>query len=49
MKTYVGVDVQIQVFLTWALVRGEWPASRLDNFTPGKSPPTHWLGDWVGN
>jgi hypothetical protein len=24
MKTYVGVDVQIHVFLTSALIRGDW-------------------------
>jgi hypothetical protein len=29
MKTYGGVDVQIHVFLTSALVGGEWSASRL--------------------
>jgi hypothetical protein len=28
MKTYGGMDVQIRVFLTSALVGGEWLASR---------------------
>jgi hypothetical protein len=28
MKTYGGVDVQTHVFLTLALVLGEWSASR---------------------
>jgi hypothetical protein len=28
MNTYGGVDVQINIFLTWALVGGEWSASR---------------------
>jgi hypothetical protein len=39
MKTYRGVDIQIHVFLTPALVRGELSASRPGRFTPrGKSP-----------
>jgi hypothetical protein len=44
MKTYGEVDVYIHVFLTSALVGGEWSASRTGRFTPG----THWIGDWVG-
>jgi hypothetical protein len=43
MKTYVGVDVQIHIFLTSALVGGEWSASRPCCFTPG----THFIGGWV--
>jgi hypothetical protein len=43
MKVYGGVDVQIQISLTSALVGGEWSASRLCRFTPG----THWIGGWV--
>jgi hypothetical protein len=52
MKTYVGVDVQIHIFLTLALVGGEWSASR----PPGKSPrypfyrrlggPQSWSGQY---
>jgi hypothetical protein len=39
MKTYGGVDVQIHVFVTLALVGGEWSASRSCRFTRrGKSP-----------
>jgi hypothetical protein len=38
MKTYGGVDVLIHIFLTSALVGGEWSASRPCRFTPGKSP-----------
>jgi hypothetical protein len=38
MKKYGGVDVQIHVFLTSALVGGEWSDSRPGRFTPGKSP-----------
>jgi hypothetical protein len=34
MKAYRGVDVWIQVFLTSALVGGEWSASRLCRFNP---------------
>jgi hypothetical protein len=39
MKAYGGVDVQIHIFLTAALVGGEWSASCPSHFTPrGKSP-----------
>jgi hypothetical protein len=42
MKTYGGVNVQINVFLTSALAGGEWSASRPGRFTPGESaPPPH--------
>jgi hypothetical protein len=44
MKTYGGVYVQIHVFLTSALVGGEWSASRPGRFALG----THWIGGWVG-
>jgi hypothetical protein len=44
-----GVDVWIHVFLTPALVEGEWSASRPGRFTPGqRAPGTHWVGIWVG-
>jgi hypothetical protein len=36
MKIYAGEDVYIHVFLTSALVGGEWSASRLGGFNPGK-------------
>jgi hypothetical protein len=49
MKTYGGVDVQIHIFLTSALVGGEWSASRPGRFTPReRAPGTHWIGGWVG-
>jgi hypothetical protein len=49
MKMYGGVDVWIHIFLTSALVGGEWPASRPGLFTPGeRAPGTHWIGSWVG-
>jgi hypothetical protein len=49
VKTYGEVDVQIHVFLTSALVRGEWSASRPGRFTPSKKPlSVHSLGDWLG-
>jgi hypothetical protein len=49
MKTYRGVDVQIHVFLTSALVGGEWTASHRGCFIPEeRAPCTHWIGDWVG-
>jgi hypothetical protein len=34
MKVYGGVDVWIQIFLTSALVGGEWSASRPYSFNP---------------
>jgi hypothetical protein len=49
MKAYREVDVFIHVFLTSALVGGEWSASRPCRFTPRvKAPSTHWIGGWVG-
>jgi hypothetical protein len=49
MKTYGIVDVYIHVFLTSALVGGEWSALRPGRFTPGEGAPgTHWVGGWVG-
>jgi hypothetical protein len=36
MKTYVGDDVQINIFLTLALVEGERSASCPSCFTPRK-------------
>jgi hypothetical protein len=48
MKAYVGVDVHIHIFLTSALVGGEWSTSRPGRFTPGeRAPCTHWIGGWV--
>jgi hypothetical protein len=38
MKPYGGVEVQINVFLTLALVGGEWSVSRPGRFTPEKEP-----------
>jgi hypothetical protein len=48
MKAYLGVDVEIHIFLTSAIVGGE----RLDllpgRFTPGeRAHVTHWIGGWV--
>jgi hypothetical protein len=39
MKTYGEVDVYIHIFLTSALVGGEWSASRPCRFIPEKEPP----------
>jgi hypothetical protein len=40
MKAYGGVDLQIHIFLTSALIGGEWSASRPCRCTPG----THCIG-----
>jgi hypothetical protein len=48
MKVYGGVDLQIHIFLTSALVGGEWSVSCPGRLTPGeKAPGTHWIGGWV--
>jgi hypothetical protein len=48
-----GTDVRTNIFLTSALIWGEWLASRPAAFPPppppGKeSPSTQWIGGWVG-
>jgi hypothetical protein len=43
MKMYGGMDVYIQVFLTSAIVGGEWSASPQAE----RVPITHWIGGWV--
>jgi hypothetical protein len=48
MKAYGEVDVQTHVFLTSALVGGEWSASLPGRYTPReRAPGTHWIGGWV--
>jgi hypothetical protein len=48
MKAHGGVDVWYHIFLTSALVGGEWSASHPGRFTPGeRDPGTHWIGGWV--
>jgi hypothetical protein len=42
------VAVQIHIFLTSALVGGEWSASHPGRFTPRDTAPgTHSIGGWV--
>jgi hypothetical protein len=42
------MDVKVNIFLTSALVGGEWSASRFGRFTPGEgAPTTHWIGGRV--
>jgi hypothetical protein len=49
MKAEGGVDVEIHIFLTSALVGGEWSASLPCGFTPGeRASGTHWIEGWVG-
>jgi hypothetical protein len=48
MKAHGGMDVHIHIFLTSALVGGEWPASRPGRFTPAeRDPDTQWKEGWV--
>jgi hypothetical protein len=42
------VDVQIHVFLTSALVEGEWSASRPGRFATGERAPRYTLGSKLG-
>jgi hypothetical protein len=48
-RAYGGVDVQIYIFLTSALVIGEWAASSPGRFSPAERSPrgTPWIGGWV--
>jgi hypothetical protein len=49
MKEYGRVDIWSHIFLTLALVGGEWSASYPCRFTPGeRTPGTHWIGGWMG-
>jgi hypothetical protein len=47
MKAYERVNVEIHIFLTSALVEGEWSVSRTGRFTPGIRALTHCIGGWV--
>jgi hypothetical protein len=50
MKAYGVVDVQIHVYLTSALIGGEWSASRTGRLTTGERiPGAHWKGSWVSS
>jgi hypothetical protein len=49
MKTYWGVDVQIQAFLISALDGSEWSVSRPGRFIRReRTLGTHWIGGWGG-
>jgi hypothetical protein len=49
MKVFVGVNVQIYVFLTSAPAGSEWLALCTGSFTPGETAPlNHWIGGLVG-
>jgi hypothetical protein len=48
MKTYAGMAVYIHIFLTSALVGGEWSASLPGGFILGeRAPGTYWIGACV--
>jgi hypothetical protein len=50
MKAYGEVALKTQVFLTSALVGGEWSASRPRHFiSRERAPGTRWIGGWVGS
>jgi hypothetical protein len=49
MEACEGLDIWIHVFLTLALVGGEWSASCPGCFTPSEiASSTRWIGGWVG-
>jgi hypothetical protein len=48
MKTYGGIDVQIHVLLTSALIADEKSVSRSGRFTLEKETGTYLIGGWVG-
>jgi hypothetical protein len=49
MKTSGGVEPYIHVFLTSALIGGEWSVSHPGRRNLGERVPgTHWIGSWVG-
>jgi hypothetical protein len=54
MQRFDGFDPALtneeqNVFLTLALVGGEWLASHPDHFITGeRAPGTNWIGGWVG-
>jgi len=43
----LGVEVEVESFLTSALDEGEWSALSSGRFTPGKNPVTHSTGEKV--
>jgi hypothetical protein len=44
----MGSGCTDHIFLTSALVGGEWSTSRPGRFTPGeRAPGTHWIAGWV--
>jgi hypothetical protein len=48
MEAYGGLAVYTHIFMTLALVGGEWSASRPGGFTAGeRAPGTHWISGWV--
>jgi hypothetical protein len=48
MKVYGGVDVQTHIFLTSALIGGEWSALCPRRFiSRERALSTHWIGGWV--
>jgi hypothetical protein len=49
MKVYWGSGCIIYIFLTSALVGGEWLTSRCPRLIAGeRASGTHWIGAWVG-
>jgi hypothetical protein len=50
MKAYEGMGVWMNIFLTLALVEGEWSASRPGCFALGqRARGTHSIGGWMGS
>jgi hypothetical protein len=48
MQTYGGVEEQLPTLLTSALAEMSGQLHALATLSPGKEPPIHWTGGWVG-
>jgi hypothetical protein len=49
MKTYGGVEVELNALFTSEIEGSERSASRFSRFIPGEGAPgTRWIGGWVG-
>lgn len=48
-KAFVGIESNLYVILTFALVGGSWSASHSECFKPTeRASVIQWIGNWVG-